>query len=150
MTVWDTPDFDSVDSLHYSVSVLRAIALADLVVFVVSKEKYADKSVWNLLRLLRDLNVPVIPVMNKTSTPVRQQLAESFRSKYTRISPVDKTTELQFIDDYRDDMDRAFASDDVQQLQMSIRTAVKRRSTCLLYTSPSPRDRTRSRMPSSA
>lgn len=132
MTVWDTPDFDSVDSLHYSVSVLRAIALADLVVFVVSKEKYADKSVWNLLRLLRDLNAPVIPVMNKTPAHVRQQLAESFRSKYTRISRVDETIELQFIDDYQDNLDRALTSDDVLQLQTRISAAVKRRSTASL------------------
>ena len=35
-------------------------------------------------------------------------------------------------------------------LQKQIETSVEAYSACLLYTSPSPRDRTRSRMPSSA
>ena len=42
---------------------------------------------------------------------------------------------------------------DKEHYDMAIDKAVakyRQRSTCLLYTSPSPRDRTRSRMPSSA
>ena len=38
----------------------------------------------------------------------------------------------------------------IQQLQQVHRTMALLANTCLLYTSPSPRDRTRSRMPSSA
>jgi len=135
MVVWDTPDFDSVDSLNYSVPVLRAIALADLVVFVVSKEKYADKSVWNLLRLLRDLNIPLIPVMNKTPVSIRDQLADSFRSKYERIANGGDIAELRFVDDYQGDMDRSFASEDVRQLQTEISSKVSRRSNKVLKAS---------------
>ena len=50
--VWDTPDFDSVDAGEYRASVLRTIALADVVLLVVSKDKYADQSVWETMRLL--------------------------------------------------------------------------------------------------
>ncbi len=128
LVVWDTPDFDSVDSLNYSVPVLRAIAMADLVVFVVSKEKYADKSVWNLLRLLRDLNVPLIPVMNKTPVSIRDELAESFRSKYARIADAGEVAELRFVDDYREQMDQSFSSDDVQQLHAEISSEASRRN----------------------
>lgn len=135
MVVWDTPDFDSVDSLNYSVPVLRAIAMADQVVFVVSKEKYADKSVWNLLRLLRDLNVPLIPVMNKTPVSIRDELAESFRSKYARIADAGETVELRFVDDYREQMDRSFSSDDVKQLQAEISSAASRRNSEALTSS---------------
>ena len=39
---------------------------------------------------------------------------------------------------------------DKVKLEMSPYDLTKARITCLLYTSPSPRDRTRSRMPSSA
>ena len=44
-------------------------------------------------------------------------------------------------------------SDDTELFQERLQFAVKKLNTpkgCLLYTSPSPRDRTRSRMPSSA
>ena len=126
MVVWDTPDFDSVDSLSYSVPVLRAIALADLVVLVVSKEKYADKSVWNLLRLLHDLNASVLPVMNKTPPPIRTELAESFRSKYARIADNDDA-ELRFIDDYGDCVNEAFTNDEISQLQLEIAHLADRR-----------------------
>jgi len=126
MLVWDTPDFDSVDSLSYSVPVLRAIALADLVVLVVSKEKYADKSVWNLLRLLRELNVPLIPVMNKTPLSVREELGQSFRAKFARISG--DTASLFFIDDYRDDFDGFFTDHDARELIDAISQTASRRS----------------------
>ena len=38
----------------------------------------------------------------------------------------------------------------LDHLQLCLKVAEKELTTCLLYTSPSPRDRTRSRMPSSA
>ena len=38
--VWDTPDFDSIRSFDYRAPLIKALALADLVVFVVSKDKY--------------------------------------------------------------------------------------------------------------
>lgn len=139
MVVWDTPDFDSVDSLNYSVPVLRAIAMADLVVLVVSKEKYADKSVWNLLRLLYDLNVPLTPVMNKTPVDIREPLSGSFHAKYARITnqaksnqtrsnqaPSNKkydTPNLRFVDDFRDDIEQAITSKDVEQLRLEVATA---------------------------
>ena len=49
--------------------------------------------------------------------------------------------ELEFFDHHDDVTDEAWARAD---------GVVTYRGTCLLYTSPSPRDRTRSRMPSSA
>jgi GTPase SAR1 family protein len=122
--VWDTPDFDSVDSLSYSEPVLRAIALADVVVLVVSKEKYADKSVWNLLRLLRDLQVPVVPVMNRTDPSVRAELAESFQQKYQRIDADADDMALRFIDDYASQPELAFNSVEVRGLQSDIAAVV--------------------------
>ena len=48
ITVWDSPDFDSISATNYSEAVLVTAALADIIIFVVSKDKYADRSVWNL------------------------------------------------------------------------------------------------------
>ena len=47
--LWDTPDFDSIDSATYREGVIRTIALADIIILVVSKEKYADQSVWDIM-----------------------------------------------------------------------------------------------------
>ena len=47
--VWDTPDFDSVNSRDYRDLVPTVCALADAILLVVSREKYADQSVWHLL-----------------------------------------------------------------------------------------------------
>lgn len=104
IVLWDTPDFDSIDSFGYRVPVLRAMALADLVVFVVSKEKYADKTVWDMLQLLHQLKLPVMVVMNKTEQAVRDDLLQSYKSKYQRLLAADptnqRTPEMLFIDDY--------------------------------------------------
>ena len=64
--VWDTPDFDSIRSFDYRAPLIKALALADLVVFVVSKDKYADKTVWIMFELLASLKAPLVIVMNKT------------------------------------------------------------------------------------
>ena len=67
---------------------------------------------------------------------------------------------IPFMENYYDGKDMMFAMDiykyepPVKQVQLSSSKKIRYQSnpnfTCLLYTSPSPRDRTRSRMPSSA
>lgn len=63
--LWDTPDFDSINARHYRFSLPAFCALADQLILVVSKEKYADQSVWEMLRLLVATNIPLILVINK-------------------------------------------------------------------------------------
>jgi hypothetical protein len=83
--VWDTPDFDSLSSPLYRRAVLEMAALADVIVLVVSKEKYADLSVWRMLRLLAPLGCPLLVCINKLTpdssdaitTAMREKLAES-------------------------------------------------------------------------
>jgi len=55
---WDTPDFDSVSSRSYRSTVPAISGFADLLVLVVSKEKYADQSVWDFLEMIAPLNMP--------------------------------------------------------------------------------------------
>lgn len=63
--IWDTPDFDSNASAVYRQQVARVCAVADLVVVVLSKEKYADQSVWTVLEAIAPLGVPTVVCLNK-------------------------------------------------------------------------------------
>ncbi len=124
---WDTPDFDSIESFGYREPVLQAIALADLIVFVVSKEKYADKTVWDMQALLLQLSKPVLFVMNKTPPAVRSELAESVRQKYKRLDGSEShPPEVFFIDEYRDGPSGALGSADLLEIQSSIGSTIKR------------------------
>jgi GTPase SAR1 family protein len=68
LVVWDTPDFDSHLSHEYRTLIARVGALADVIVLVVSKEKYADLSVWDTLDALRPLNRTLVVCLNKVSS----------------------------------------------------------------------------------
>lgn len=79
--VWDTPDFDSVSSRSYRNVVLKMLALADVVLFVVSKEKYADQTVWNTLKLIQPLQLPLLLCINKTPADSADELTASLRQR---------------------------------------------------------------------
>ncbi len=78
--IWDTPDFDSIDASGYRDAVLRTAALADLLLLVVSKDKYADQRVWDTLKLLLPLNRPLVVCINKLSEESRPIILNSFRN----------------------------------------------------------------------
>ena len=67
------------------------------------------------------------------------------------LSPAYPDVEFEFCQE-RDKVQEAIADADVYMgwMDRDIYLAAKKLKCCLLYTSPSPRDRTRSRMPSSA
>ena len=79
--IWDTPDFDSVSSREYRTTVPQLCAIADLIVLVVSKEKYADQSVWQTLDLIAPINRPLIVCINKTSPDAKEILASSVKKR---------------------------------------------------------------------
>ena len=81
--LWDTPDFDSVASNRYQDAVLRIAALVDVVILIVSKDKYGDLTVWEFLRLIEPLAQPTLLVINKTDPESDAQLLESIRGKWT-------------------------------------------------------------------
>ncbi len=66
-TVWDTPDFDSYSSREYRALITQVAALSDLIILVVSKEKYSDWTVWKVLDLLFPLRRPLLICLNKAS-----------------------------------------------------------------------------------
>ena len=80
--LWDTPDFDSIDSATYREGVIRAIALADMIILVVSKEKYADQSVWDMMSALETLHQPTVICLNKLSEGSETLLTQSLKEKW--------------------------------------------------------------------
>lgn len=83
--LWDTPDFDSIDAQSYKEGVLKTLALADVLVLVVSKEKYADQSVWDILALLEPLNQSLLVVINKLVADSEQLIIDSFIERWQQV-----------------------------------------------------------------
>lgn len=79
---WDTPDFDSIDSTDYREGVLKTIALADIIILAVSKEKYADQTVWDALKLIEPLRQPTLICVNKLSEGSEAIILESLKEKW--------------------------------------------------------------------
>ena len=80
--LWDTPDFDSIDSATYREGVIRAIALADIVILVLSKEKYADQSVWDIMAAIEELHQPSIICLNKLVEGSESVIIQSLKEKW--------------------------------------------------------------------
>lgn len=83
--VWDTPDFDSLHAGSYQRGLLEVVAIADLVVMVVSKEKYSDLSVANMLRLLAPLEQPLLIVLNKLAPESADLVQQSLQRRLVEI-----------------------------------------------------------------
>ena len=83
--VWDTPDFDSLASHSYRRAVLEVAALTDAHVLALSKEKYADLSVWRMLRLLQPLGRPLLVCLNKVTLDAVEPLTASLRGRLDEL-----------------------------------------------------------------
>ncbi|HIP68948.1 MAG TPA: hypothetical protein EYH06_10245 [Chromatiales bacterium] len=79
--IWDTPDFDSVNSRDYRATAPVMCAMADAIVLVVSKEKYADQSVWDTLDLISPIQRPLFIVINKTATDTTPIIKQAMQNK---------------------------------------------------------------------
>ncbi|TAN50186.1 MAG: GTP-binding protein [Methylococcaceae bacterium] len=80
--IWDTPDFDSIDAEGYREGVLRTAALADVLLVVLSKDKYADQSVWDMLQRLAPLQQPTVLCLNKVAEDSRELIEASLRRRW--------------------------------------------------------------------
>lgn len=80
--VWDSPDFDSIESGGYRGAVLQAAAMADILILMVSKDKYADKTVWDMLRLVGRLGKPLFVCINKLDAEDEQTVIQSFQQRH--------------------------------------------------------------------
>lgn len=91
--IWDTPDFDSIDSVTYREGVIRAVTLADIIVLVISKEKYADQSVWDMMSVLESLHQPTLICLNKLSEGSESLIIRSLEEKW-RLARNDEFPEV--------------------------------------------------------
>ena len=80
--IWDTPDFDSIDSNDYREGLIRTIALADVIILVVSKEKYADQSVWEVMQTIKALGQPTLICLNKLAEGSETLVLDSLQQKW--------------------------------------------------------------------
>ena len=80
-TVWDSPDFDSLRAGDYRESVVRSLGLADAALLVVSKDKYADQAVWEVLDLVRALGRPLLICVNKVADGDREAVVNSLLAR---------------------------------------------------------------------
>ena len=94
VTLWDSPDFDSIESGSYRHAVLRVAALADVHLLVISKDKYGDKSVWDLLTLLQPLGKPTIVCINKLNIGDEALVTESFLQRYNSTVNADTAPDV--------------------------------------------------------
>lgn len=85
--VWDTPDFDSLSAGEYLGGMLDVAALADVHCIVVSKEKYADLAVWELLELLAPLGRPWIVVLNKVTPDAVEVVTRALQARLATLRP---------------------------------------------------------------
>lgn len=120
--VWDTPDFDSVNAGHYREAVLAPAALADVIIVVLSKDKYGDLSVWQRLDALALLGTPLIIVLNKLDAASQGTVSAAFATRWAERSTVarPKTVILPWIED----ADRAEQESRIhRELRESLRAA---------------------------
>ncbi|MCK5728098.1 MAG: 50S ribosome-binding GTPase [Methylococcales bacterium] len=80
--LWDTPDFDSINAPDYKEGVIRTVALADIVILVLSKEKYADQSVWELMAQIEVFNQPTLICINKLPKEAENLIIRSLKQKW--------------------------------------------------------------------
>ena len=64
VTIVDAPDFDSVVGHHRQIAT-DLLAVADVVVFITSAQRYADAVPWEFLGKARDRSVPILFVANR-------------------------------------------------------------------------------------
>jgi hypothetical protein len=107
IVLWDAPDCDAVGSTRYLSAVVEAAAVADLLVYVTSVEKYAVADLVEWLFHLSDAGIPIIECLNKTPKKdrlavMRKQTDELFPAVAQRLGlplPTIQMTALRYMAD---------------------------------------------------
>ncbi|MGE3182208.1 MAG: GTPase domain-containing protein, partial [Phycisphaerae bacterium] len=95
VVLWDTPDFDSIGAAAYEREVMRVAGAAAAHIFVLSREKYADLTVWNLLRRLCFLNRPAVLIVNKMTPEAEQPILAAMRDRLSALHPAPTQWEIR-------------------------------------------------------
>jgi hypothetical protein len=100
LVIWDSPDFDSVSARAYRLTVPLLCALADQVLLVVSKEKYADESVWQLLQLIAPTCPALRVLVNKVPPPEAAEIRQLVQQRFDQAGlPFDGVDTLPYLAD---------------------------------------------------
>lgn len=107
IVLWDSPDCDAVGSTRYLAAVVEAVALADIVVYVTSVEKYAVADLVEWLFQLSEAGIPIIECLNKTPQKdrfavMRKQTDDLFPAVAQRLglpAPTLQMTALRYMAD---------------------------------------------------
>ena len=86
LVVWDAPDCDAVASSHYLPGLIEALSLADVVVYVTTKEKYAVDTILEWVLLLKEAGFPIINVLNNTPNRQQQDVLNSQRTALNTVA----------------------------------------------------------------
>ena len=124
--VWDSPDFDSIEARGYRGAVLYTLALSDVLVLMVSKDKYGDKSVWDMLDLMVSLNKPIVAVINKLDERDKDAVQRSFSDRFTQRFP-EANSPTQITLPYSED-GHSFSKNVLDALQQALNTALQSHS----------------------
>jgi len=120
--VWDSPDFDSIEARGYRGAVLYTLALSDTLILMVSKDKYGDKSVWDMLSLMVPLSKPILIVINKLdatdSAAVERSFTERFETRFPK-SPRPPIVSLPYLPD-----ETSFSQAEFASLNQGVRSAL--------------------------
>jgi hypothetical protein len=80
LVLWDAPDCDAVGSQSYLPGMIEALALADVVVYVTSGQKYAIRHVLEWVAELRESGKPVVALLNMTPRAHQTDLLQSMQT----------------------------------------------------------------------
>lgn len=86
VVVWDVPDCDAVDALNYQRGMTEAITLADAVVYVTSREKYAVNVVLEWVLLLLQAGTPITVCLNMTPASQQTDILKSMQEALARVA----------------------------------------------------------------
>lgn len=95
VTVIDTPDLDSVEASHREIAT-DVLAVADLCVFVTSAQRYADAIPWQVLRDVRDRDLPLVVVLNRLPVEGAEEIVADLRRRLDEAE-VQRVAELEIV-----------------------------------------------------
>ena len=78
---------------------MKMLAIADVVVFMVSKEKYADETVWQTLKTLQPLRVPLLICLNKTSDSAAQEILPELDGRLQKANLQAAVVTIPYLED---------------------------------------------------
>lgn len=97
VTVIDTPDVDSVVAEHRALAD-ELLAAADLCVWVTTGQRYADAVPWEVLRGVRDRDLPLLVVLNRIPERGAEQIGADLRARLATAEVIPRSGALDIVE----------------------------------------------------